>query len=240
MAAAPWLPELLRARGPRRLAFALACAIAGRRRGAAARCTSPSQHGAAPGAFAELRHRSRCCRSALAASARAWRSPRCRVRDGWLAYAGHARRGAWPDRRFRRVPAHRRRALRTRVHGARRAGERRHRRTRRSSARRSSTCCSCSVRASISATHAGARRRARRTTRRRGSPTSPRRGTADRSGKTRELCFKARRPPDLGKANRQHWFLVTGGPTRRCAARGDLAQLPDSTFRRMSSINTAS
>jgi hypothetical protein len=39
--------------------------------------------------------------------------------------------------------------------------------------------------------------------------------------RVRELCFKDARAVDLGKANRQHWFLVTGVPDAKCAASGD-------------------
>ncbi len=41
--------------------------------------------------------------------------------------------------------------------------------------------------------------------------------------KTLEICFKDTESQELGRANRQHWFLVTGGTVDpACAARGDL------------------
>jgi hypothetical protein len=39
--------------------------------------------------------------------------------------------------------------------------------------------------------------------------------------RVRELCFKGASAVDLGKANRQHWYLVTGVPDAECVARGD-------------------
>jgi len=41
--------------------------------------------------------------------------------------------------------------------------------------------------------------------------------------KTLELCFKASNAVDMGRANRSKWFLVTGAPDAECAARGNLA-----------------
>jgi 4-amino-4-deoxy-L-arabinose transferase-like glycosyltransferase len=41
--------------------------------------------------------------------------------------------------------------------------------------------------------------------------------------KTLEICFQGMQAQELGRANRQHWFLVTGGsPDPACVARGDL------------------
>ena len=40
---------------------------------------------------------------------------------------------------------------------------------------------------------------------------------------TLEMCFKGMQAEELGRANRQHWFLVTGGKADpACVARGDL------------------
>jgi 4-amino-4-deoxy-L-arabinose transferase-like glycosyltransferase len=39
----------------------------------------------------------------------------------------------------------------------------------------------------------------------------------------RERCFVGASAVDLGKANNQHWFLVTGAPDPRCVAAGDPA-----------------
>jgi 4-amino-4-deoxy-L-arabinose transferase-like glycosyltransferase len=41
--------------------------------------------------------------------------------------------------------------------------------------------------------------------------------------KTLEICFRGMQARELGRANRQHWFLVTGGEADpACVARGDL------------------
>jgi hypothetical protein len=40
---------------------------------------------------------------------------------------------------------------------------------------------------------------------------------------TLEICFKGMQAQELGRANRQHWFLVTGGNADpACVERGDL------------------
>ena len=85
MAAGPWLPQLLRARGPRRLAFALACVLTGIAALAAAYLAVDMDRaaqiyrsfGIEP--VLPLAVISVCGALALAV---------CRVRDGWLAYAG--------------------------------------------------------------------------------------------------------------------------------------------------------
>ncbi len=48
----------------------------------------------------------------------------------------------------------------------------------------------------------------------------PRRGLV-MDKRVRELCFVDAAAVDLGKANRQHWYLVTGSPDAACAARGN-------------------
>jgi hypothetical protein len=41
--------------------------------------------------------------------------------------------------------------------------------------------------------------------------------------KTLAICFQGMQAQELGRANRQHWFLMTGGsPDPACIARGDL------------------
>lgn len=42
--------------------------------------------------------------------------------------------------------------------------------------------------------------------------------------KTLDLCFKGARAEPMGKANGSNWFLVQGSPDAACAARGDLAR----------------
>jgi len=42
--------------------------------------------------------------------------------------------------------------------------------------------------------------------------------------KTRDLCFKGTQAAEMGRANRARWFLISGAPDAACAARGDLAR----------------
>lgn len=42
--------------------------------------------------------------------------------------------------------------------------------------------------------------------------------------RAREVCFGAAEAVDLGRANRQHWFLVSGQADAGCVARGDLSR----------------
>jgi 4-amino-4-deoxy-L-arabinose transferase-like glycosyltransferase len=85
MAAGPWLPELLRARGPRRLAFALACVLTGLAGLAAAYLGFDADRAAQVVATFDIDPAlpliviAACGALALAVF---------RVRDGWLAYAG--------------------------------------------------------------------------------------------------------------------------------------------------------
>ncbi len=39
--------------------------------------------------------------------------------------------------------------------------------------------------------------------------------------RTMELCFREASAVDLGRANQQYWFLVSGAPDPACAASGD-------------------
>jgi len=41
--------------------------------------------------------------------------------------------------------------------------------------------------------------------------------------RSRALCFKDAAAVELGRANQQHWFLVTGVPDARCARAGNRA-----------------
>jgi 4-amino-4-deoxy-L-arabinose transferase-like glycosyltransferase len=85
MAAGPWLPELLRSRGPRRLAFALACVLTGSAALAAAYLVFDAERAARISTsfgiepVLPLAVISACGALALVVF---------RVRDGWLAYAG--------------------------------------------------------------------------------------------------------------------------------------------------------
>jgi hypothetical protein len=53
-------------------------------------------------------------------------------------------------------------------------------------------------------------------------------GRADRAvlvdGKARAACFGAAPAEELGRANRQQWYLVRGEPDRACVERGDAGQ----------------
>jgi len=40
----------------------------------------------------------------------------------------------------------------------------------------------------------------------------------------REACFPDAEAVDVGQANREHWFVVTGPPDEACVARGDLGR----------------
>ena len=168
MAAASWLPEVLRLPRTRRLAFILAAILA------AAQCWAPctSRSTARPrrGSFVTTACR-HCCRSpwrAAAASLR-WRCSASRT-AGWLTAARSrpssrpsasscirtwttcARAGASWRRSSRRPPASRNSV---------------------SSARRNSTCCNCGDRVSISDTLAGGKRKSRRPTPQRGMRRNP-------------------------------------------------------------------
>jgi hypothetical protein len=43
--------------------------------------------------------------------------------------------------------------------------------------------------------------------------------------RAREACFSSAEAVDLGRANRQRWFLVWGEPDADCVARGDLTRV---------------
>ena len=124
MAAGPWLPELLRARGPRRLAFVLACVLTGFAGLAAAYLGFDADRTAAGRQV--IRHRARAAahrhRGLRGAGARAVSRARRLAR-----VCGRAGVGARADR-VRRLSAHRCRALGPGVHRPRRAGKRRVRR----------------------------------------------------------------------------------------------------------------
>ena len=85
MAAAPWLPELLRARGPRRLAFALASLLTGL---IAAVAITLEVDPSAAARLAEIAGAQPLWPLAVMAAAAAIALAVFRVRDGWLAYGG--------------------------------------------------------------------------------------------------------------------------------------------------------
>jgi 4-amino-4-deoxy-L-arabinose transferase-like glycosyltransferase len=217
MAAGPWLPELLRARGPRRLAFALACAIAaGAGLLALLLAVQPERarhvaelYGIRPvlllAAFAA------CCALVVGV---------LRVRDGWLAYAGVLGLAlvftglvVYP-----RIDAARSgRAFTERVEQA-------------SAGIRELGLVGAKEqyllqlrRPTVNFGNARSRERER-------EANDAARWLADDSSRglvmgerVREMCFKDAAAVDLGRANQQHWFLVTGVPDPSCAAAGNRA-----------------
>lgn len=218
MAAAPWLPELLRAPGTRRLAFVLACALtllaaAGAvyfaiDGAAAARiATSYGAHPALP--FACV-----ACGAAIAV----WFF---RERDAWLAYAGAlvAVMVTVGLVVYPRIDAVRSgRAFMARVEQA------------------SAGVAELGLvgakeqyllqlrRPSVNFGHARWRERER-------EAADAAAWLANEPGrallvnaKSREACFGSATAVELGRANRQHWFLVSGAPDAACVANGDLSR----------------
>lgn len=217
MAAGPWLPELLRARGPRRLAFGLACAIA-------------AVAGLAGIFLAVQPERARhvaelyginpvlpllglaLCTAALIAA--------FRVRDGWLAYAGvlavvlvFTGLVVYPGINDVRSG----RAFMSRVE------------------QESAGIAELALvgakeqyllqlrRPSVNFGHARWRERASEANDAAAwLAVDPTRGLV-MDKRSRELCFKGADAVALGKANNQQWFLVTGAPDAACAAAGDPA-----------------
>jgi 4-amino-4-deoxy-L-arabinose transferase-like glycosyltransferase len=217
MAAGPWLPELLRARGPRRLAFGLGCAIATVAGLAAVLlAVQPERarhvaelYGIRP--VLPLVGLALCTAGVLAA---------LRVRDGWLAYAGVL--GAvlvftglvvYPGINDVRSG----RAFMERVEQA------------------SAGIPELALvgakeqyllqlrRPSVNFGHARWRERASEANDAAAwLAEDPARGlVVDK--RSRELCFKGASAVGLGKANDQQWFLVTGMPDAACASAGDPA-----------------
>jgi 4-amino-4-deoxy-L-arabinose transferase-like glycosyltransferase len=217
MAAAPWLPELLRAKGPRRFAFALALAMAtGAALGAAyfavngkadARIfASYDMHPALPLGVA----------AAAALLAIAW----FRLRDAFLAYGATLAVGlvtvgliVYPS-----IDAVRSgRAFMARVEQASGAiGEL-------GLVSAKEQYLLMLHRPSFNFGHARWREKTR-------EADDAAAWLAARPGrallvdhKTRDLCFKGTQATPLGRANGSQWFLVSGAPDAACAARGDLA-----------------
>jgi 4-amino-4-deoxy-L-arabinose transferase-like glycosyltransferase len=148
MAAAPWLPGLLRAAGTRRLAFLLACAVALLAAAGAAYFAIDGPAAARIATDYGMRPELPLACVALGGAAAVGI---CRMRDAWLAYSGVLVTVMACSASSGRVQASPSSAW---------------------SARRSSTCCNSNGRRSTSVTRAGAKRmRARRRTLQRGSPT---------------------------------------------------------------------
>ncbi len=215
MAAGPWLPELLRARGPRRVAFGLGCAITGVAALAAIYLGLDA-------------HRvERIVRSfgiqpvlplALVAACAAASLVLFRVRDGWLAYAGvlgtvlaltgtlvypqidAVRSGrAFTDRVEQAAAGHAELAL----VGAKEQYLLQLRRP------------------SFNFGHARWRERESEAADAAAwLAADPNRALVVEQ-RARDLCFARNPAVDLGRANREHWYLVTGAPDPKCVEAGD-------------------
>jgi 4-amino-4-deoxy-L-arabinose transferase-like glycosyltransferase len=217
MAAGPWLPELLRARGPRRLAYVLGCAIAGVAALAALfLAVQPDRarqvadvYGLKP--LLPLAGLAACTTAVLAV---------LRVRDGWLAYASvlgvvlvFTGLVVYPG-----------------IDAARSGRTFMARVERESSGIRELALVGAKEqyllqlrRPSINFGHARWRERASEANDAAAwLADDPTRGLV-MDKRTRALCFQGAAATDLGKANKQHWFLVTGMPDARCAAAGNRA-----------------
>jgi 4-amino-4-deoxy-L-arabinose transferase-like glycosyltransferase len=218
MAAGPWLPELMRARGPRRLGFVLASALA-------AIAVVAAIYVAADAARAEHIARAYGVRPTLPLAIGALGSALAlavfRVRDAWLAYAAvlgtalvTTGLAVYPQ-----IDAVRSgRAFAQRVEQA------------------SAGVAELALvgakeqyllelrRPSVNFGHARWRERESEAADAAAwLAVDPGRALVmDR--RVRELCFKDAPAVDLGKANQQHWFLVTGTPDEKCAAAGDLSR----------------
>ena len=215
MAAAPWLPELLRARGPRRLAFGLAVALV-----VAAAIGAGYFALSAPAADRIVRDYRLHPVMPLLIIAVAGLVPIAwlRVRDGWLAYAGvlAVLAGTVGLVIYPRMDAERSgRDFMEKVDQA-----------------------SAGVqevglvgpkeqyllqlrRPSVNFGHARWRERE-------AEAADAAAWLAERPGRallierrSREICFHDVEALELGRANREHWALVTGTPAAECVARGD-------------------
>ncbi len=217
MAAGPWLPELLRARGPRRLAFVLGCAIAAVAGVVAVFMTVQPErarhvaelYGISP--VLPLVGLALCTTAVLAV---------LRVRDGWLAYAAVlavvlAFTGLVVYPGINEVRSGR--AFMARVEQA-------------SGAIPELALVGAKEqyllqlrRPSVNFGHARWRERADEANDAAAwLAADPARGLV-MDKRSRDLCFKDADAVSLGKSNNQHWYLVTGAPDMSCAAAGNPA-----------------
>jgi 4-amino-4-deoxy-L-arabinose transferase-like glycosyltransferase len=217
MAAGPWLPELLRARGPRRFAFALGCAMAaGAGLLAVFLALQPGRarhiadlYGIAPvlplAAFA-------ACGAAVLGA--------LRVRDGWLAYAGV----------LGLVLGFTGLVIYPRIDAVRSGREFTASVERASAGIRELALVGAKEqyllqlrRPSVNFGHARwGEREEEANDAAAWLADDPTRGIV-MGARVRARCFKDAKAVDLGTANQQHWFLVTGAPDPRCAAAGSRA-----------------
>jgi 4-amino-4-deoxy-L-arabinose transferase-like glycosyltransferase len=218
MAAAPWLPELLRASGPRRLAFGLAVLLATIAAGGAlyfavdgrAAARVASQYGVRP-----------VLSLAFAAVAAAAPVLLLRVRDGWLAYAG-AIAGVYLVVGFVIYPrideVRSGRALMTRLEQV------------------SSGVAELGLagakeqyllqlrRPVVNFGHARWRERAAEAADAAAWLAARPHRAVFMERRLREACFAGAHALDLGLANNGHWFLVSGDADPACVARGDVSR----------------
>jgi 4-amino-4-deoxy-L-arabinose transferase-like glycosyltransferase len=217
MAAAPWLPELLRARGPRRVAFTLGCVLTAVAAVAAGWVAFDVERAGEIAADFGIRPVPLLALCALGGAASLFVF---KVRDGWLAYAGVLGTillvtglGVYP-----RIDAVRSgRAFVERVERA-------------SAGIRELGLVGAKEqyllelrRPSYNFGHARWRERENEAADAAAwLAAAPDRGLVVDS-RARESCFSGTRAVDLGRANRQRWFLVTGQPDAACVAAGDLS-----------------
>jgi 4-amino-4-deoxy-L-arabinose transferase-like glycosyltransferase len=215
MAAAPWLPELLRARGPRRLAFGLGAALVAL---AAVGAAYFALDAAAAGRIEADYDIHPVLPLALGALLGAIPLALLRVRDGWLAYAG-VLVAVLVTTGFVVYP---------RIDAARSGRAFMEDLEQASAAFAELGLASAKEqyllelrRPSVNFGHARWRERE-------SEADDAAAWLAQRPGRallverrTRELCFSAAQAVDLGRANRQQWFLVSGEPDEACARRGD-------------------
>ena len=217
MAAAPWLPELLRAKGPRRLALGLAIVMAA---GAALGAVYFAVSGKADARVLANYDLHPALPLGVAALGAAAAIALFRLRDGWLAYGATLAIGLMTAGFlvYPRIDAVRSgREFMARVEQA------------------SAGIAELGLvgakeqyllelrRPSFNFGHARWREKQR-------EADDAAAWLAARPGrallvdhKTQQLCFKDAQAIEMGRANRAQWFLVSGAPDPVCAARGDLA-----------------
>ena len=218
MAAAPWLPELLRARGTRRVAFVIACAIALL---AAAGAVYFAIDAAAASRIADRYGVGPWLPLACVALGAAAAVFLLRERDAWLAYAGAlaavmATVGLFVYPRIDAV----------------RSGREFMQRVERASAGVEELGLVGAKeqyllqlrRPSVNFGHARWREKDREAA----DAAAWLAGAPGRAllvhAKAREACFRAADSVELGRANRQRWFIVTGTADAACVAAGDASR----------------
>jgi 4-amino-4-deoxy-L-arabinose transferase-like glycosyltransferase len=215
MAAGPWLPELLRARGPRRLAFVLACALTGFAGLAAAYLGFDAARAAQVVKSFDI---DPVLPLAVIAVCGALALALFRVRDGWLAYAGVlgsvlVLTGYVVYPRIDAVRSGR--AFTDRVEQA------------------SAGVAELALvgakeqylleldRPTFNFGHARWREWKEEAADAAAWLAQDSRRAVLMNRRTMELCFRGASAVDLGRANQQYWFLVSGRPDPACAASGD-------------------